>query len=219
METKDSKQGQHGHETPPPSSPTPIPSTASLSSSPTTNDDDDSLSRPPSRGSRSLNDDIYPYEAISRALTGDSNRDAPNALTYTRSAASAGSTASRPPDYEVTFTPDDPEDPRNWPLWYRAYVLVVLSYTCWVIVLYSTSYTASIPGLEDEFGVDTSIATLGLTTYLLGLAAGSLVAAPLSEIFGRHPVYLVSATVSALLILPCALATSLTQMIIVRFFG
>lgn len=217
MDTKDNKQGQHGHETPPPASPTSVPSTASLSSSPTTNDD--SSGRAPSP-SPSHNDDIYAYEAISRALTGESNRDtAPNALTYTRSAASVGSTASRPPDFEVTFTPDDPEDPRNWPLWYRAYVLVVLSYTCWVIVLYSTSYTASIPGLEDEFGVDTSIATLGLTTYLLGLATGSLVAAPLSEIFGRHRVYLVSATVSALLILPCALAKSLTQMIVVRFFG
>lgn len=219
MDTKDSKQdGQHGHETPPPASPTPAPSTASLSSSPTT--DDDSPSRPPSPGSPYYNDDIYPYEAISRALTGESSRGAAlNALTYTRSATSIGSTASRPPDFEVTFEPDDPEDPRNWPLWYRAYVLVVLSYTCWVIVLYSTSYTSSIPGLEVEFGVNTSVATLGLTTYLLGLAAGSLVAAPLSEIFGRHPVYLVSATVSALLILPCALATSLTQMIVVRFFG
>ena len=62
-------------------------------------------------------------------------------------------------------------------------------------------------------------ATLGLTTYLLGLAIGSMTLAPLSEIYGRRPVYCVSMFIFALLVLPCALATSLAEVLVVRFFG
>lgn len=204
----------------PPSSTTPLPSPTSLSTAST--DHISTTDRPASLAPSSQHDESYPYEALSRALTGESNpEDAAgrDVLTYTRTATSVGSVASRPPDFEVTFEPNDPEDARNWPVWYRAWTLAVLSYSNWVVVLYSTSYTASIPGLEVEFGVTTPVATLGLTTYLLGLAAGSLLAAPLSELLGRQRVYLASMVLSTLLILPCALATSLTQMIVVRFFG
>lgn len=198
----------------PPRTPTSPPAPPSSSAT-----ENDSIHTRPASPAPSHHDATY--EALSRALTGSSTAEAAAGrdLAYTRTTTSVGSVASRPPDFEVVFEPGDPEDPRNWPLWYRAYTLVVLSYSTWVVVLYSTSYTASIPGLQADFGVDTPIATLGLTTYLLGLAAGSLLAAPLSELCGRHRVYLVAMVVSTLLILPCALADSLVQMIVVRFFG
>jgi MFS family permease len=55
--------------------------------------------------------------------------------------------------------------------------------------------------------------------YLLGLAVGSLVLAPLSEIYGRRPVYIGALAAFCLLVLPCALATSLAEVLVVRFFG
>jgi MFS family permease len=88
------------------------------------------------------------------------------------------------------------------------------------VVLYSTSYTATIPGIMTEFGVTSRpLATLGLTTYLLGLAAGSVVVAPMSELYGRRVVYLVCMGVFVLLIIPCGLAESLAGMVVVRFVG
>lgn len=155
-----------------------------------------------------------------------------------RTGATATSTWSRPPDFEVTFdltTPPtgphlppptrtkagaDPQHPRDWTAAYRAWVIFAVSYSTWVVILYSTSYTATLTGLMEEFGEpDETVVTLGVTTYLLGLAAGSLVVAPMSELFGRRPVYLVCLSVSAVLIVPCALAESLAGIIIVRFFG
>ncbi|SPO05216.1 related to benomyl/methotrexate resistance protein [Cephalotrichum gorgonifer] len=224
------EEKRHPHNPLPPStparrssSPAPIPSSPSSTSSTSTDrDSTTSRRRPASLVAPSLHEDAYPYEVISRVITGESSPEAEaarEALTYTRTATSVGSAASRPADFEVTFEPNDPEDPRNWPLWYRAYSLVILSYSCWVVVLYSTSYTSTIPGLIVEFGVSSPVATLGLTTYLLGLATGSLIAAPLSELYGRHRIYLISMTVSTILIIPSGLATSLTQMIVVRYFG
>ena len=72
----------------------------------------------------------------------------------------------------------------------------------------------------EEFGVSNRpVATLGLTTYLLGLAVGSLVAAPVSELFGRRPVYIICMICFTVLIIPTCVATSLEEIIIVRFFG
>ncbi|KAK4124624.1 MFS general substrate transporter [Parathielavia appendiculata] len=150
----------------------------------------------------------------------DEEHNPPSALAHTATRTSVTSSASRPPDYEVTLDATDPENPRNWPLWYRTYTVLAVSYATWVVVLYSTSYMAAIPGLMADFGVaDKPLATMGLTSYLLGLAAGSVVVAPMSELYGRRAVYLVCMGVFVLLIVPCGVAGSLGVMVGVRFIG
>ena len=54
---------------------------------------------------------------------------------------------------------------------------------------------------------------------MLGLALGSMALAPMSEMYGRKPVYVGSMFIFTVLIIPCGLATSLAEVIIVRFFG
>jgi len=170
------------------------------------------------------NEDLY--ETLGRALTPDveteAERQAREPITYTKtgtSVVSTGSAASRPPEFEVIFEEKDPENPKYWPLWYRCWTIFVVSFATWVATLYSTSYTSSTPGLIADFGTNTTIVTLGMTTYLLGLAAGSLVVAPLSELYGRQPVYLICLGIWAILIIPCGVAQSLTTIIVTRFFG
>lgn len=168
-------------------------------------------------------DPLSPLElAYSRA---DQDAEYQEEVARTRTGATAttaGSAWSRPPDFEVTFDTDGggPSHPRDWTMRYRIWVIFCVSYSSWVIILYSTSYTAIIPGLMADFRErDETVVTLGVTTYLLGLAAGSLVVAPMSELFGRRPVYLVCMLVSTVLIVPCALARSLAGIVVVRFFG
>ncbi|KAI6779947.1 putative transporter-like protein [Emericellopsis cladophorae] len=140
-------------------------------------------------------------------------------ITHTRTAASAAtSIASRAPDFEVIFEDNDPESPRHWPLWYRVWVLFCVAYTGWVVVLYSTSYTSSSPGLMAEFGTSTTVTTLGMTTYLLGLACGSVVLAPMSELFGRRIVYLVCLVIWAVLVVPSGVAQNFATILAARFF-
>jgi hypothetical protein len=170
----------------------------------------------------SINSD--PLSPLERALTPDLETDAEHlarpALTYTKSGATLATTGSRLPSFEVDFAVGDPEDPRNWPLWYKGVVIGVVSFSTWTIVLYSTSYTSSMPGMMKEFHVKSEpVATLGVTTYLVGLACGSLVLAPLSEMYGRRIVYTCSLAFYCLMVLPCALATSLSEVLVVRFFG
>ncbi|KAH7370005.1 major facilitator superfamily domain-containing protein [Rhexocercosporidium sp. MPI-PUGE-AT-0058] len=166
-----------------------------------------------------------PLAALERALTAtdlatEAERAARPALTYTRTGASLATTGSRLPSFEVDFAEGDKDNPLNWPLWYRSVVIGAVSYSTWTVVLYSTSYTSSMPGMMEEFHVTSEpVATLGVTTYLLGLAVGSLILAPLSEMYGRRIVYAGSLAVFCLMVLPCALATSLSEVLVVRFFG
>ncbi|RFU35478.1 hypothetical protein B7463_g910, partial [Scytalidium lignicola] len=138
---------------------------------------------------------------LERAVTADSGISAHHVagpeLTYTRTGTSMGSRASRHPSFEVDFSADDPEDPRNWPLWYKGMIIAFVSFGTWTVVLYSTSYTSSLPGMMQALHESNeTIGTLGVTTYLIGLACGSLILAPLSEIYGRRPVYLISLAVA-----------------------
>ncbi|KAI0886655.1 polyamine transporter 3 [Annulohypoxylon maeteangense] len=162
-------------------------------------------------------DDSDPLSPLELALS--PGQETFEEVARIQTTTSIGSSASRPPDFEVVFDEDDPENPRNWPSWYRGLIVFSISFTSWVVVFYSTSYSAAIPGLVEEFGVSTTVATLGITTYLLGLAAGSLLVAPVSELYGRRPVYIGCMICFTILIIPCCVATSLTEIIVVRFFG
>lgn len=175
-----------------------------------------------SSDSDSINSDpLYPLEhALTPDLFTDAEHLSREEITYTRTGTSIVTTGSRPASFEVDFEANDPDDPRNWPLWYRGLLIFCVSFATWTVVLYSTSYTSSMPGMMKEFGVQNeTIATLGVTFYLVGLACGSLILAPMSEIYGRRPVYMGSMFFFTIMILPCALATGLPEVIIVRYFG
>ncbi|THZ04768.1 putative MFS multidrug transporter [Aureobasidium pullulans] len=125
----------------------------------------------------------------------------------------------RDTQYLVTWEVNDPGNPKNSPLWYKAWTVFVMSFGATVVSLYSTSYTPSLPGIEAEFEVSKMVGLLGVTTYLLDMAVGSLVVAPLSEIYGRRPVYIVTMGLFTLLIIPCGLARNMEAILISRFFG
>ena len=74
--------------------------------------------------------------------------------------------------------------------------------------------------MMQDFNISSEpIATLGVTTYLIGLAVGSVILAPISETYGRRPVYMVSLLAFMLLIIPCGIGSSLAEVVVVRFFG
>lgn len=124
-----------------------------------------------------------------------------------------------PPEYEVTWAPEDPENPRLWPLWYKSLSVVTMGLGATVVSLFSTLYTPGMPGLQSEFHISKLIALVGVFTYLLGMALGTIVSAPLSEIVGRRLVYLSCMTVFLILVIPSALAHNIEAVLISRFFG
>ncbi|OCL03078.1 MFS general substrate transporter [Glonium stellatum] len=133
---------------------------------------------------------------------------------------SAGTTGTVDSAFEVDFEEGDGANPREWSMAYKGMIIGLMSFSTMTVVMYSTSYASGIPGMEKTFNIfNETIVVLGITTYLFGLAVGSIVLAPLSEMFGRRPIYLVTMALYSILIIPCALAKNLETILVTRFFG
>ncbi|KAL4919350.1 major facilitator superfamily domain-containing protein [Aspergillus aurantiobrunneus] len=168
-------------------------------------------------GSTSSEDSLDQVEPLGRTVTSRSRVSEPE---LTRRVTSIGTTGTTDPNYEVDFEDgDDPANPKNWTLKYKAMAIAMLSWNTLIIVLHSTSYTSGIQVIGEEFGASKVIVTLGLTFYLIGLAIGSMFMAPLSELYGRKPVSIACLGIFTVLIIPCALAKSIETLIVVRFIG
>lgn len=96
---------------------------------------------------------------------------------------------------------------------------MIFSYATTCTVLYSTSYTSAIPGMIAEFGISENEGILGVTTYLLGMATGSVILAPLSEMYGRRIVYLIVMFLFVVFVIPCAVAQNIATILVIRFLG
>ncbi|CUM63854.1 uncharacterized protein PRCAT00001442001 [Priceomyces carsonii] len=68
------------------------------------------------------------------------------------------------------------------------------------------------------FGTSPELCISGLTFYLLGLAIGPAIAAPISEISGRRFIYVFSLPISMLFAMGVGLSNNIYSVLILRFF-
>ncbi|KAG5300800.1 polyamine transporter 1 [Histoplasma ohiense] len=123
-------------------------------------------------------------------------------------------------DLEVHWDcPDDPANPRNFPLILRWSMVIIISLCSLCTICTSALYTMTYEQITVEFNCSRLIATLGLSLFILGLGVGPLFLAPLSEFYGRRPLYLVAMALFVLWLIPCATAQNIQTMLIARFFG
>ena len=82
----------------------------------------------------------------------------------------------------------------------------------------SSILATGIPQVLSGFqSTNEELGSLVVSVYLLGFAAGPLLIAPLSELYGRMPLYHICNTLFAILTVGCALAPSLNSEIGLRF--
>ncbi|KAG8156547.1 hypothetical protein KVR01_013651 [Diaporthe batatas] len=86
-------------------------------------------------------------------------------------------------------TPDDPENPRNWPKWKRIFHTIVPAVWSFGLCAGISSLVAAIPILQREFDLSRNVALLPVTLYTLGFSIGPCIASPLSELYGRRWIY------------------------------
>ena len=114
---------------------------------------------------------------------------------------------------------DDPENPMNWPLWKKVYHTIIPGLFAFIVTFGSSVYTPGYPEIVARFHVSSVVALLGLSLYVLGLAFGPVLAAPVSETFGRRVVYLVSLPIAALFTLGAGFSQNFASLVLCRFFA
>lgn len=95
--------------------------------------------------------------------------------------------------YKVDWEgPDDPANPYNWSRSSRWYYTSLGS-----MLVFNATFASSSPGgivekVMKDFGFSLEVATLMISLFLAGYCVGPLFWGPLSEIWGRKPVFVVS---------------------------
>lgn len=72
----------------------------------------------------------------------------------------------------VTFTIDDPENPKNWSKAYKWYCTMVVAFTCFVVAFCSSVITADIEGPMEDLGVSREVSLLTITVFVIGFGVG-----------------------------------------------
>lgn len=73
--------------------------------------------------------------------------------------------------------------------------------------------------MKDFGSTNQELSSFVVSVYLLGYAFGPLVLAPLSETYGRSPVYNTCNVLFVIFNVACAVANSLSSLIVFRFFA
>ena len=116
----------------------------------------------------------------------------------------------------VTFTIDDPENPKNWSKTYKWYITMVIACVCFVVAFCSSVITADIEGAQADLDTTMEIALLSITLFVIGFGLGPMVFAPLSELLGRGIIYATALAVAVIFVLPCAMAKNIETLLVCR---
>lgn len=119
----------------------------------------------------------------------------------------------------VTFPPGDPGYPRNWPSWRKWSIVLAIAAIDLTVSFAASGFSPASAKFAKDFGVSAELATLGLSMTVLGFALGPMTLAPLSEYYGRSPIYIVSYGVYLFFVLGTVLVNSLGGFLVLRFLS
>ncbi|EOD48443.1 mfs multidrug transporter [Neofusicoccum parvum] len=116
--------------------------------------------------------------------------------------------------------PNDPENPMNWPKAKKWLAISIVSLITFLIPLGSSIFAPGVPELMAEFNsTDELLSGFVVSVYVLGFAVGPLIIAPLSEMYGRMPLYHTCNVFFIIFNVACALSTNLGMLIAFRFLA
>lgn len=115
--------------------------------------------------------------------------------------------------------PDDSHnDPLNWPKWRRNSVLISLGLYCMLGGGMTPVLAAGFTNVATTYGITTARVSLTTGLYMMGLGVGSVLSAPTAILFGKRPVYLISAITFILTAVWCALSPNFVSLLVARIF-
>ncbi|KAJ8120367.1 hypothetical protein ONZ43_g2907 [Nemania bipapillata] len=114
--------------------------------------------------------------------------------------------------------PNDPTNPRNWSNATKLTHVLIISLSVLYVMLATTMFAPAAPSAQREFGYKNGqVEVLTITIASLGFALGQLFIPPLSEVFGRLPVYRASAIFYIGFTIGIARSTNVAEFLIFRF--
>ncbi|KAJ7752804.1 major facilitator superfamily domain-containing protein [Mycena maculata] len=154
------------------------------------------------------NQDVDPEKAVGTGAEAQESEKDPN---------QNGNVEDTDP-FLVQWEEGDKQNPRNWSMRRKWCLVAFLSWITFLTPLASSIFAPGVPDVQAEFNdYDTVTATFVVSVFVLGFAFGPLVIAPMSEIYGRNPVYHTCNVLFVLFTIGCATSTDMGMLIAFRF--
>ncbi|PQE21116.1 efflux pump antibiotic resistance protein [Rutstroemia sp. NJR-2017a WRK4] len=144
----------------------------------------------------------------------------PDQISDTEKGHKVTTTPSIDDAFLVAFkTPTDPSNPKDWPLFKKWIVTIVLSSTGFNRIMVSTIIAPALPTIRQELHMSNIESVMAMSVYLLATAFGPLVIGPLSELYGRRPVLHVTNIWFLIWNIVCGFAQNKGTLIAARFLA
>ncbi|ODV77955.1 SCR1 protein [Suhomyces tanzawaensis NRRL Y-17324] len=116
---------------------------------------------------------------------------------------------------------DDPENPKNWPFYQKAFFMFQIAFLTVSVYIGSAVYTPGINEIMEEFSINHTLAALPLTMFVVGYGIGPMIFSPLTEnaAIGRTSIYIITLFIFFIIQIPTALSKNLASLTILRFIG
>lgn len=158
-------------------------------------------------------------ESIASALSGDDGQHDLEKAATQQSHGSHHEPATRIVTAVDWTGPDDPGNPHNWTLLKQSYHTFAVGAISFAVTAGSSLITPAIPEIAAHFGVSRTAAVGSLSIYVLGLATGPILAAPISETYGRKVVYMITTPIALLFLVGAGSTNSFAGLLVCRFFA
>ncbi|KAL2838218.1 major facilitator superfamily domain-containing protein [Aspergillus pseudodeflectus] len=152
-----------------------------------------------------------------RDLDLEANRAGPTDLEKSQT---AGSRPTPDPKLVTWNGPDDPDNPKNWPMRRKWSIVLMVSCFTFISPVSSSMVAPALTSLAKDLHITDAVESqLTLSVFVLAYAVGPLFLGPLSEIYGRVIILQLANLFYLVFNIACGVSQTKAQMIVFRFFA
>lgn len=124
-----------------------------------------------------------------------------------------------PPHRIVEFLPGDPTNPMEFPPAKKWFITSIVTTSILAITLTSSAYSSSATQVMAEFNTSSEVFALGISLFVLGFAVGPALWAPLSELYGRQILFVITHGFVVAFVAASAGCNSMASLLVFRFLA
>lgn len=121
--------------------------------------------------------------------------------------------------FVVEFLHGDQRNPMNFSVVRKWLILSIGTLSVFAITLTSSAYTGSAEEIIAEFNISSEVFSIGIALFVLGFAVGPALWAPLSELYGRQILFVVTLAFVVAFVGAAAGCNSVASLLIFRFLA
>lgn len=114
---------------------------------------------------------------------------------------------------------DDRERAMNWPGWYRSYITVLVGLLTITSTFASSAPSQLLANISERYHVSEEVSKVAVFVFLAGYIFGPTFWAPLSEIYGVYPLFVLNGLGAAVFNIACAHSPNIGGLIIFRILS